>query len=138
MNVTLMEEIRQQIMMYPGNHSQLSWAGGESLSRKVPVSKLLDLGNHPCGTTVCVAGWAAILTAPKKAYVYDNYLWVGRKQYAIGDIAQKAMGLTSAQANWLFNPYRGQDAVLWALKWLPDHQDADAADLSVAWGEEWS
>jgi hypothetical protein len=74
-----------------------------------------------CGTECCVAGGAVILTIPANAkYDYDTETVKfkdGRSEY-VQSYAQRVMGLTSADANWLFDGDRRRRDVLAALDLL--------------------
>jgi hypothetical protein len=133
LNTALLERVRQLILMHPGLHDQGTWGqtmyGRRSLAK---IAALAEVGS-PCGTTACVAGWAAIFTAPEDAYLCDAYIYIGTKAHAISTYAGRQLGLTWAQQCWLFAGDASRDRVLWTLKWLPDHPDASDTDLAQAW-----
>ncbi|MEU6674817.1 hypothetical protein [Streptomyces sp. NPDC046925] len=54
-NTDLLIEIREQITAHPETHDQLSWG------RK-----------SDCGTTYCIAGWAAVLTDASFIWSHDD------------------------------------------------------------------
>lgn len=81
--------------------------------------------DEACGTACCVAGWATLLATPKTSLVHvrDNtHLDGWYTQFHLGKIpiqasvqGQKALGLDTADAEWLFDDDRDQHQVLEAL-----------------------
>lgn len=95
------------------------------------VREQLKRGEWTCGTTGCVAGWAAILTAPKGSVidpVSDRIINLNilgdRGQYA-DTLGREALALSDGQADYLFDGDRSKGEVLTVL-------DAIAA------GESWN
>jgi hypothetical protein len=150
-NTELMAKVRAIIEQHPSRHRQASWVANAfdiTMFRSTdprPIEDLTglavtDMPDTPanredpiCGTTACVAGWAAILAAPKGALlntfdiVIPGEIVDGKQTYLHGSIsayAQDRLGLTDSQATWLFSGYRKREEILNALAWLPDHQDA--------------
>ena len=90
--------------------------------KRLDVQHWLDeLQNPTCGTTACVAGWAAIKVSPlgtlitRFGVIYPN----GRTAYA-SDIGQVALGLSYEQAEYLFRDTRTKDEVVWVLESIRD------------------
>lgn len=136
LNTELLERVRQLILMRPSLHNQWVWVrnarkdvSAETISRRAE-------SGEPCKTTACVAGWAAILGAPRHAYVYQACVITGGHAIPVSRYAGELLGLTIDQQCFLFQEDTSRDAVLWALKWLPDHPDADQAQLYTAWAAE--
>ena len=92
-------------------------------STEMAISKILDAlrhGSHSCGTTGCVAGWAAILTAPPGALIDDgsNVETADGERIGSADyLGARALGLTPDQdlSDWLFHAGRTESEVLAAL-----------------------
>lgn len=124
-NASLADEIIAIIMADPLRHNNATWI---SNSAKLPSPSEARI--H-CGTTCCVAGWAAVLTLDDRWVLHASYAQnaVTRKQVNYDNIGRHELGLSSSQAEWLFSYLRTQEEVLWALKWLRDHEDATYGDL---------
>jgi len=109
---------------------QGTWWGGPAAAvrhdaasaYRVPVSALramLDAPAAECGTTCCVAGWAAVVAAPDDA-VFDggDVTMPDGGCKSIEDAGAVALGLPVPppwDAPWLFAPDRTRDEVLAAL-----------------------
>ena len=85
----------------------------------------LDPDTSLCGTTGCVAGWAAMLYAPagSKLSAYSSsvelapgFMFNGTVSPSIESFGQITLDLTGDQSDWLFSEYRTQEQVLWALE----------------------
>jgi hypothetical protein len=136
LNTELLERVRQLILMRPGLHDQQVWIRN---SREDTPARLISRwaeSGEPCGTTACTAGWAAILGAPEHAYVYRARVFIGSRSFQVSRYAAHVLGLTVDQQCFLFWADASREAVLWALKWLPDHPDANGIELSKAWRAE--
>lgn len=108
-NKELLKTTLDLIKVKPEEHNQNNWVNTSLYS--------------PCGTTMCFAGHAAVLSGaeipdPKKHHVDDWYVgpngeyinW-SQKQYLtpseftpIGNFAQQKLGLSTEQADYLFGP----------------------------------
>ena len=130
MNTELMERVRQLIMMRPELHEQSHWLGGSEFSAPIaPITQAAENG-EPCGTTACVAGWAALFAAPTDSLIErDSCIEVDGMIRTVQMYAKEQLGLTDAQAGCLFTAENNRDDVLWMLKWLPDHPDATADEI---------
>ena len=92
------------------------------------VRDMLKANEWKCGTTACVAGWAAILTAPT-GYRIDSF---SQRIISPGDdtgetaetIGRRVLYLSNSEADWLFDSSRNEDEVLDAL-------DMIAAGMSI-------
>lgn len=86
------------------------------------VQEWLDeLENPTCGTTACVAGWAAIKTAPRGAKVTcAAVIFPDGTTHAAEELGRVALGLDYAEANWLFGSGRSKNEVLRALAAIRD------------------
>ncbi|RNG26435.1 hypothetical protein EEJ42_14915 [Streptomyces botrytidirepellens] len=112
-NATLAARIRNEINERPEHYDQHDWFSGDVLR----PDEDLNAPVH-CGTTLCVAGYAAhftghVLLASGSAVVPDT----SRRQ-DIEWVAREELGLTDADAEWLFHPMRTQEEVLVALDQL--------------------
>jgi hypothetical protein len=154
----LMAKVRAIIEQHPSRHRQSSWVGNvftymfgngkPRAAEELAGFATTDMPDEPadpenpvCGTTACVAGWAAILAAPKGATIINMFdiaiparKITGRMAYdyrSIPTYAQEKLGLTDDQATWLFSGYRKRQEILAAMAWLPDYQDASRKALAA-------
>lgn len=106
--------------------NQLSWFGG-GVGTVGALRDLLDPEkDKACGSTACVAGWAATLTTPIGTKILSGGTVVlpnGDWQDA-DDIGRGALGISQHDADWLFGGDRTKEEVLSALD-------------AIASGEEW-
>ncbi|NWF27447.1 hypothetical protein HW130_14435 [Streptomyces sp. PKU-EA00015] len=114
-NAELAARIRTEITQRPEHHDQAHWFTGDVLR----PDEDLDAPAH-CGTTLCVAGYAAHFTGhillPSGIAVLPN---TSKRRY-IERVAHALLGLTDSDADWLFHPLRAHDEVLAALGQLAD------------------
>jgi hypothetical protein len=111
-NVDLLMQVREKVLTEPEAHQQNWWARAGTDPRK----------GDGCGTTYCVAGWAAVLDGQALSWQYGEdslaFAWQafdladGR---TIMDYAQGALGLSPHEAKVLFRGGNSQDSVLAAL-----------------------
>lgn len=100
--------------------------------RTLSVQEWLDeLANPTCGTTACVAGWAAIKTAPKGSRITASGIRLpnGDKREA-SLMGREALGLDYRDANWLFDSERSRDEVMLALAAIRDGQPFRISDFA--------
>ena len=123
-NDRLADEIIGIITTTPERHNNSDWLTVTSIYS--PAEARAD-----CRTTACVAGWAAILTAREEWRLDCVGLFApdGRRVRRYYEFGRDALGITNDQAEWLFNAERAQEEILWGLKWLRDHPDANERDL---------
>ncbi|KOT51163.1 MULTISPECIES: hypothetical protein [Streptomyces] len=116
-NADLAARIRTEITERPEHHDQHYWF--EGVDTLLPTDDLLD-GALECGTTLCVAGYAAHLS---------GYALAGSKAFKPGQtssyryirfVAQEKLGLDREDADWLFATARTRGEVLAALGQLAD------------------
>lgn len=83
------------------------------------VRDMLKANEWKCGTTACVAGWAAILTAPKGYRIdaiSDRIVPPGGEMGETAEtIGTRVLDLSRSEADWLFSSSRDEDEVLRAL-----------------------
>ena len=86
-----------------------------------------------CYSTCCVAGWAAILSAPAGAtlsrYEITSRGESGEYVEYVEYLGRDALGLNNDQAAWLFHPYRTREQVLWALEKIAAGADWDPGNF---------
>lgn len=116
MNITLAEDIMGLILMHPEQLDMDLYVDAEG----VTVQELRD----SCGTTACIAGWAAILTLPADVRVWDGVAG-GR---SIAEIGRVALQLRDDVADVLFHGTDDDEAVP-ALKYLLGNPAATGDDL---------
>jgi len=111
LNVDLMLAVRDQVTMHPETHDQFMWA------RKTE-----------CGTTYCIAGWAAVLSGQQLLWeradkgAYEEAFWIQATPSAepaarrfISGFARDALGLTPYEAAKLFASDLSEDEALAVL-----------------------
>jgi hypothetical protein len=135
LNIELMERVHQLIQMRPELHDQQTWGRTPSDTPAGIISARAETGEF-CGTTACVAGWAAILGAPENALIHDSAVIIGDQVFGVSIYAARLLGLSWDQQTWLFTAAATRERVLWTLKWLPDHPDAGTDELMQAWHAE--
>jgi hypothetical protein len=89
-----------------------------------------DLKANACGSTCCIAGWAAILSAPAGTRVdySDNVIAPdGARAYA-DYYARSALGLDANKAGYLFNGNRTREEVLDVLDAMAAGEDWDVPE----------
>lgn len=90
---------------------------------------LEELENPTCGTTACVAGWAAIKTAPPGTKVNNAFVIYpdGVKRTA-DNVGAEVLGLAYYDADWLFDSGRSRAEVLRALAAIRDGEEFSRYD----------
>lgn len=133
MNVDLAEEIMADILMYPERLDMGTFYNAPS--RGIPVSDVRQW----CGTTACIAGYAALAVLPENAVVAgDGFYWEsgqerpaivrGQAPKRVSTLAREALGLTGQQAYVLFYQTSTLNAVP-MLKFLIGSPDATAEEM---------
>ncbi|MFC5799147.1 hypothetical protein [Streptomyces formicae] len=93
-NVDLMLAVREQITSHPETHRQVMWGR-----------------RTECGTTYCIAGWAAVLSGQK--LLWEGYAGASTETWWLDDgrgnvlttiesYAREALGLSDEEAGDLF------------------------------------
>lgn len=107
-------------LYWQGNWWYIPFAGEDDRNcEPVPVARILEaLDGEACGTTGCVAGWAAVLAAPPGAVLDEALIISGDDYQRIDHAAARALGipwpdgLDYNQTIWLFEGERTRDQVL--------------------------
>jgi hypothetical protein len=148
---SLAAQVRDLIRDHPSRHRQsVLLTNPFMVMARTPVAHILpyaltdvpyepDDDEYPvCGTQGCVAGWAAILTAPEGAFVDECGLYEadGVKSSNVWEAAEKALGLDDDQAGYLFHADRTRDEMLAALDYLCSHPGATGTELAECAGTE--
>jgi hypothetical protein len=144
----LIREIREIVASESGRHLQHSWISNRFY---LPQRQAWDIGqvrayahqplpaaasdpDRPvCGTTACVAGWAAILVAPEGSFLRA---WSESIEFPDGTVqsvegyARGVLELSAAQSDWLFYGARSRPEILRALDALLEDPAADFELLS--------
>lgn len=129
-------EIFDIIKFHESLWEQGSWFDHDSVLLTTTVGMsveewLDELENPTCGTTACVAGWAAIKTAPRGSKVMTAaVIFPDGTQHVADELGRKALGLTYSEGVWLFDGDRSKDEVLRALAALRDGQPFDIGVFS--------
>lgn len=107
--------IRKIIENHPENWNQTTWYRyGYGITTVEIIRRELEEGT--CGSTACVAGWAAILVSPPNAtLVHGERVRIRKTDRYVRIIAQKALGLSNGEADWLFAAHRSKEEVMSAL-----------------------
>jgi len=123
------QKILDVITYLPAKWRQEVWIRTNIKELSVYTTDILE-HMHSCGTTACVAGWGAIHAAPSGSKVVSTgtIQFPDGNMYFVYAIAAKALGLASYQADWLFDPFRSKNAVVWALNQIITDDDFDSSD----------
>ena len=109
-NVNRLKQVRMAIVNFEENFNYRNYfANKGSITRNIPVKDVNtpELFTHTCGTSACVAGFAVALYNPEPEEIKEHDdPW---------DIAEKWLGLTFTESEWLFTPYHN---------WNPSHVDS--------------
>lgn len=111
------------------NRSGVGYLAGDDRIAPEVVREQLKRGEWTCGTTGCVAGWAAILTAPKGSVIDPvsdriiNLTILGDRGTFADDLGREALGLNGDEADYLFDGCRSKDEVLTVLDAIADGED---------------
>ncbi|MGP3953470.1 hypothetical protein [Streptomyces sp. 7N604] len=129
-NAELAARILHEITERPQHHDQSYWIDGVDVL--LPTDDLTT-GTLDCGTTLCVAGFAAHLT--DYTVVFDADLLVvahkpGHSATLVDHVARAELGLTASDAAWLFEARRTPAEVHNALSQLA--AGANAIDRPAA------
>jgi hypothetical protein len=144
MNIELAEQIIGVILMHPERLDMASyvgrWSGDDTTSYVGRWSGDDTIGGYrnewPCGTTACIAGHAAILSAPAETELMaalSTQCGPGSEKEGrplIEWLAIEALGITGEVADVLFFEPEDDEAVM-ALKFLAGNPDATGGDLRV-------
>lgn len=96
-NAQLFNDIANMIQKQPERYDQGTWGS-------VRAGRTLD-----CGTSHCIAGWAATLALPREAWQpdeygdYDDIVTVDGLERYIGEWAGEVLGLSEEDAERLFS-----------------------------------
>jgi hypothetical protein len=79
-----------------------------------------------CGSTGCVCGWGAVLSAPAGSFIRGFRILTpdGEEHQLDGWVARK-MGINSDQASHLFSPLRGRERLIRLLDALIENPETD-------------
>lgn len=132
----LMIAVRRILVENPERHDQGVWVGNYYLTpdelsdngdRLLPVDEIRPYAMQPiamqpeepnapwpvCGSTGCVAGWAAVLAAPPGSFIRGwRIVLPGGAEFPLDKWAASRMGISSWQAAYLFNPNRGRERLI--------------------------
>lgn len=109
-NIPLFAKIMQQVTEHPETWRQESW--GELVN-------YWDLKPHErqpsCGTTQCIAGWAAVFTGAKPVWTGPTFDNVKTPQgtFSVEEHSARQLGLCDCQAGELF--YTFNNSKVWKL-----------------------
>ncbi|MCZ1012336.1 hypothetical protein [Streptomyces lydicus] len=116
-NAALAALIHTDITERPDHHNQEAWITGADV---LHPDEDLNAPNH-CGTTLCVAGYAAHRTGHTLLPAGITYR-PGMNQCGFVDqVARRELDLSEHDANWLFHRDRTRHEVLTALGQLADN-----------------
>lgn len=113
-------EVAAIIRLQPARHDQSLWFDGhdgEDGNEVIAVETVLAAlysDDDLCGSTACVAGWAAILAAAADTYIAEGSYLLPSYQ-PIESAGRRALGISHDEAMWLFNCRRSREQVLAAL-----------------------
>jgi hypothetical protein len=137
-NPALATKIRTEILERPEHHDQQFYIDGVDVL--APGDRLSDGIRPNCGTTLCVAGYAAHLAG----YTIERLIQGSHEDVVIAhhpfkdsglivNVARAELGLSADEAEWLFSSLRTRDEVLAALGELADGSARiDTATITAA------
>jgi hypothetical protein len=146
----LLAAVRTVLTDNPERHAQDGWSGNV-FDDNLPLCETILLGelrplagapvpdepqdeDHPvCGTTGCCAGWAVFLGDDPRAKLQEGYMVIlpDGTFSTVRERARKLLGLSDAQANWLFASERTREEIIAALDRLAEDPDAAIWDSSL-------
>jgi hypothetical protein len=90
--------------------------------KRLDIQYWLDeLQNPTCGTTACVAGWAAIKVSPLGTLITaSGVIYPDGRTASAANVGEVALGLSYEQAEYLFSGGRTKDEVVWVLESIRD------------------
>lgn len=115
-NAELAARIRAEITERPDHYNQGAWFSGADVLRP---DEDLNAPTH-CGTTLCVAGYAAHFTGHTLLPSGITYRPDTNQRGFVDQVARRELGLNEDDADWLLHPARTRDEVLAALAQLAD------------------
>ncbi|MER6409359.1 hypothetical protein ABT269_39235 [Streptomyces viridosporus] len=117
----LAARILRALTDHPDHYDQTNWLQGVDVLQ--PTDTLTD-GALDCGTTLCVAGFAAHLTGyTLTAAVRTLAHRPGHPPAPVRNVARDELGLTDSDADWLFWGARRPEHARAALRQLADGAD---------------
>lgn len=146
----LLTAVRDILIRNPERHNQGLWVGNAYSSPevdvKVPVDQIRTYMYQPlaaepadtkslappCGTTGCVFGWGAIMSAPQGSFVSNGRIFLpdGHSD-SIADWVTLKMGINSNQASFMFSPARSRESLINILNVLIDKLGTDVRVLEA-------
>lgn len=120
-NAQLAQQILEQIAANPDSFDMGTWNTGEDAIPGEPIA---------CGTTLCVAGWAAYLTG---WHVFGGSAFKDGIHQSVEYVALKALDLPDV---FLF--YTSEDVATEMLQQIIDGRDLSASDAENAVTGGWS
>ncbi|MBB3752434.1 hypothetical protein FHT44_004946 [Mycolicibacterium sp. BK634] len=129
-NIFALRAVRDLIKKSPEKHAQDSWAAIEADQIVFPEGGVAKVS---CGTTACVAGWAATLAGAKflieeddledGVYYAEKVEGLDGQTYWVDSYARNVLGLKPSEAGLLFNGDLERKEVLKLLKRLIEGKD---------------
>lgn len=141
-NVELAQKVLNKVRKHPERHNQadfIAMPGGphkfynEDGTENIATITVADFKKTACGTTGCLAGWAAALTAPAGTVldpIWSNLIFPDGTKADVEMYAIKALGITVGQANALFYCYDNETAIK-RLEYLIEHPSAGLRELET-------
>jgi hypothetical protein len=127
-SISLIDAVLDIVENHPELHDQSLWVDG--------LREALEGGTEPdCGTTACVAGWAAILSAPAGSRIEStgHVLLAGEDiSRDVEEYAVEALGISESGGVWLFSQLRTRDEITVSLRYLKAYPEAGYDELDGA------
>lgn len=127
-NKALIRKVRNIVKNHPDRHNQEVWYTSKFDARnlyRASVEKLRKYATKPlpaeqampdgyCGTTACVAGWAAILSAPRGTTLdgVEGLILPDGEGIDVQEYAAEQMGLDWDESDYLFHSARTREEIL--------------------------
>ena len=147
----LIVAVREILVKNPERHDQAYWVGNYYLTPdelmdsggfQIPLDEVRPYAMRPiatepedsgarwpvCGTIGCVAGWAGVLAAPPGSTLTGFMLTLpDGEQWELSRWVARRMGISQAQAAYLFSPNRSRERLIRLLDALAEDPDANLA-----------
>jgi hypothetical protein len=107
--------VRETADAHPGNFDMEYWV---DVPNGDLAPEVITIDDMPCGTTLCVAGWAVLL-GDGAVYKHGTFAtYYNAKEGRIEKNARDLLGLSWEEADALFNPENSEDDAIAMLDLL--------------------
>lgn len=128
MDNALAERMIRVLEERPEVHSQMTWVTPHKITVEDMLTAFHSETVYP-KVMGCLAGWICAFTLPR------NYIMLAEGNYrtrthllgwtgSIQEHAQKRLGISTVNAQWLFHPCTPRADIIRGLRWLQEHPDS--------------